>query len=304
MRFAEISALGENGFSMQQITDFLWKGGLELKVSVVRQYYIENQVAKAEKIEQAAKVQMDEFLKKLHEASNVDAEPGENKDNANIQSAPATEPLTAEYLHCLELQPHSPFERREGVPNEVYMEGQMEHPFVPGLMLSKAERLYSGYLEIVYEKGVVHFETIKERTFRIKWMMPIPKTESNASRNFVKVSAELKHVEPLDLSVSEDKTSKIRSMPLREGVKPLANRNDLDEVFYSDMQLEHPAILGLILSREARLYGALLEINDGGKIRLESITEKSFRIRWAKPIPATKSSTGDNFVKMDLSLFK
>lgn len=62
------------------------------------------------------------------------------------------------------------------------MEGQMEHPYVSGLMLSKAERLYSGYLEIVYAKGVVHFETTIERTFRIKWMMPNPKTEPSVYR--------------------------------------------------------------------------------------------------------------------------
>lgn len=182
MRFAEISALGIKGFSMQQITDFLCNGGLKLNVSDVRQYYIEHQVEKAEKIEQAAKVQFDEFFKKCHEASNDSAESEEKMANANVQPAPATEPLPTEYLHCLALQPHTPFERLNDVPDEVYMEGQMEHPYVPGLMLSKAERLYSGYLEIVYAKGVVHFETIIERTFRIKWMMPNPKTESSVYR--------------------------------------------------------------------------------------------------------------------------
>jgi DNA-binding transcriptional MerR regulator len=175
MRFDEISALGEKGFSIQQITDFLWEGGLKLKKDVVRQYYYEHQIDKMEKIEQSVKVQIDEILKKLQEASNDDAEQGENKDNTNAQTAPAAEPLP----HCLALQPHTPFERREDVPEEVYMEGQMEHPYIPGLILSKAERLYSGYLEIVYKKGVVHFETIKERTFRIKWMMPIHKNESS-----------------------------------------------------------------------------------------------------------------------------
>ena len=71
MRFAEISALGNKGFSMQQITDFLCSGGLKLHLSVVRQYYIEHQVEKAEKIEQSAKLQFDEFFKKCHEASTA-----------------------------------------------------------------------------------------------------------------------------------------------------------------------------------------------------------------------------------------
>ena len=304
IRFAEISALGNKGFSMQQITDFLCNGGLKLNVSDVRQYYFEHQVEKAEKIEQAAKVQFDEFFKKCHEASNDNAESGDKKNNANAQPAPATEPLPTEYLHCLALQPHTPFERQNDVPDEVYMEGQMEHPYVPGLMLSKAERLYDGRLEIVYENGEVHFESFKERFFRIKWMMPIRKTESNASGNFVKASADLEHVEPLVSAVSTDNASEISCMPLREGVKPLARRTDLCEDFYREVLLEHPAILGLWLSLEARIYGALLDINDGGEIRLESVREKSFRIRWAKPIPQTWSSTSANFVKMDMSLFK
>ena len=119
MRFAEISALGKKGFTMQQITDFLCNGGLKLNVTVVRQYYIEHQVEKAEKIEQAAKVQFDEFFKKCHEACNDNDQPGEKKNNADARPESATEPLPAEHLHCQALQPHTPFERREGVPEEV-----------------------------------------------------------------------------------------------------------------------------------------------------------------------------------------
>lgn len=36
MRFAEISELGNKGFSMRQITDFLHNGGLKLHLSDVR----------------------------------------------------------------------------------------------------------------------------------------------------------------------------------------------------------------------------------------------------------------------------
>ena len=175
MRFAEISALGEKGFSIQQITDFLWEGGLKLKKDVVRQYYYEHQIDKMEKIEQSVKVQIDELLK-IRKTED-------QKDNANAQPTQATEPLPADYLHCLALQPHKPLERREDVPDEVYADGQMEHPAIPGLMLSKAERLYYYRLEVAYEKGVVHFESILERTFRIRWVKPIPRTESNARGN-------------------------------------------------------------------------------------------------------------------------
>ncbi len=111
-------------------------------------------------------------------------------------------------------------------------------------------------------------------------------------------------VDVIESSLPTEIQTQITCLPLRDGVKPLAKRPDLGEEFYSDAMLEHSAIPGLWLSLDARIYGALLEMEEDGKVRLESVQEKSFRIRWAKPIPKTPSSTSGNFVKMDLSLFK
>ena len=111
-------------------------------------------------------------------------------------------------------------------------------------------------------------------------------------------------VDVIESSLPTEIQAQITCLPLRDGVKPLAKRTDLGEEFYSDAMLEHSAIPGLWLSLDARIYGALLEMEEDGKVRLESVQEKSFRIRWAKPIPETPSSTSGNFVKMDLSLFK
>lgn len=95
-----------------------------------------------------------------------------------------------------------------------------------------------------------------------------------------------------------------RCLPLQSGVKPLARRAGLPEEVYCEGLLEHPAIAGLMLSLDERLYGALLEINENGKSRLETVHEKGFRIKWKKPIPMTPSATAADFVQMNTELFR
>jgi hypothetical protein len=93
--------------------------------------------------------------------------------------------------------------------------------------------------------------------------------------------------------------------PLQSGPKPIALRQNVPEHVYQPGSYEHPAIPGLMLNLEERIYGAALEILDAntGEIRLEDIHEKGFRIRWRKPIPMTPSASSASFVKMDNSLF-
>lgn len=93
-------------------------------------------------------------------------------------------------------------------------------------------------------------------------------------------------------------------LPLQPGVKPLARRNDVPDTIYNDELMEHPDIPGLMLSLDDRLYGALLEFNDNGKTRIETVQEKSFRIKWQRPIPRTQTATGSDFVTMNNTLFK
>ncbi|APW48623.1 hypothetical protein RA876_19740 (plasmid) [Rhodoferax antarcticus] len=87
---------------------------------------------------------------------------------------------------------------------------------------------------------------------------------------------------------------------LQDGVTPLARRPRMDENMYLPVSLEHPAIPGLFLTLEQRLYGAYLEYTDAsdGVIQLESPFEKRFRVKWMKPIPPTISSTDGQFTKM------
>jgi hypothetical protein len=87
---------------------------------------------------------------------------------------------------CLPLQPGiGELERREGVPDEVYEEGLLEHPAIPGLMLTKEERLYKTMLEIVNEDtGETRFEAVREKPFRVRWQKTIPVFQTRTGKNF------------------------------------------------------------------------------------------------------------------------
>ena len=77
-----------------------------------------------------------------------------------------------------------------------------------------------------------------------------------------------------------------------------------DEVYESTGLLEHPMVPGLMLTRDERVCGALLEIIDLDRVvRSETLDEKRFRILWKKPIPPGYTESRKDFVKMNLSLF-
>lgn len=105
-----------------------------------------------------------------------------------------------------------------------------------------------------------------------------------------------------------DRPKRQHCAKLQPGIEPFpkrpASEGVPDEVYEDNRLLEHPAVPGLVLTRDERVYGALLEIIDSdGMVRSETLLEKRFRILWKHPIPATKTTTMKDFVKMDLSLF-
>lgn len=94
--------------------------------------------------------------------------------------------------------------------------------------------------------------------------------------------------------------SKYRQIPHRPEV--LAKTPEA----YKDGPLVHPAIPGLILTKEQRLFGGKLEVVDCDNDFLwqeESGTEKTWRIRWQPPLKQPVSSTDGSFVNMNMSLF-
>lgn len=96
--------------------------------------------------------------------------------------------------------------------------------------------------------------------------------------------------------------------PLESVLEKMVGIKDQDlakKVYTSNEKMEHPAIQGLMLSMEERIYGGMLEIidKDSGETRDETIQEKMFRVKWRKPISVAASSSENDFVKLDKNLF-
>ena len=99
-------------------------------------------------------------------------------------------------------------------------------------------------------------------------------------------------------------SSDLRCLVLKDGPPPLKKRENVPSEIYLPGDLEHPKIPGLMLSLEARLYGAALEYADkDGEIKIETLDEKRFRVSWKKPVAMTQTRTGDSFTKMDSSSY-
>ena len=85
-----------------------------------------------------------------------------------------------------------PLERRERNDEAMYLPGDLEHPYLPGVMLSLAQRLSSVALEFVNtENGEVRKETPDEKRFRVMWRKPIPMTISSSTHQFTKMDMSL-----------------------------------------------------------------------------------------------------------------
>ena len=186
MRLPEICALTDKGFSFGQIAELLEQCGLKLRSSIIEQYYREHLIDKMVMCAQ----RMDEQIERILQLTKTTGDKVETEEIVPATTAGiAFSPI--EGLHCLTLLSVKPLERRDGVPEAVYMDGQLEHPAIPGLMLSKSERIYGTYLEIVDKNGETRPETVHEKIFRIKWVKPIPRTETATGANFVKMDYSL-----------------------------------------------------------------------------------------------------------------
>lgn len=80
---------------------------------------------------------------------------------------------------------------RAEVPQEVYLVGDLEHPAVPGLLLSLNQRLSRNLLEIEDHQLVRRNETVKEKQFRISWTKPIPSTPTTTAKDFTEMDFSL-----------------------------------------------------------------------------------------------------------------
>ena len=286
----EIYMLRNKGYSFSQITDFMNSSikKFQLQTSTVRSYFTEMLVGRVDE----CIARMNEQMLMLSEVNKI------NKGAENSR-------IAAKAASILERQrslANKKVDEVFGSQKTISDDGHEKHALAAASTPEKIMAAQSAAPPAPIGADIVGSEF--GLTASVNQVDSGHKLDASPVNAFFSAPADIEPLESVDSAVSADKSSEIICMPLRDGVKPLAKRTDLGEDFHSDAILEHPAIPGLWLSLEARIYGALLEMDEAGKVRLESVTEKSFRIKWTKPIPAAKSATDGNFVKMDLSLFK
>lgn len=79
------------------------------------------------------------------------------------------------------------------VPPEVYEDGVMEHPAIPGLMLTLLARLYGAALEYIDVEGggEILTETPDEKRKRVTWKKPVPVTNTRTGESFTQMDTGL-----------------------------------------------------------------------------------------------------------------
>lgn len=184
MLMPQVSQLRSKGFSFHEIASLLKEGGFKLSPCTVREYFTELNV-----------LYMQELILEVDEQIHLRMSRNLNNNNSttDLQKEIPVEKRTDQAgIQCLPLQSGiTSLDKRLGVPDEVYCEGLLEHPAIPGLWLTKEERLYRSALEIVDANGDKRFETAHERRFRIKWQKPIPRTPSSSEKDFVTMDMSL-----------------------------------------------------------------------------------------------------------------
>lgn len=92
-------------------------------------------------------------------------------------TAETTYPANSEYL--------------EGVPQEFFSDALLEHPAIPGLMLTRAQRMYAKRLEYIGEGGEIITEKAAQMSKRIAWRKGQNISEARTSGDFVEMNAAL-----------------------------------------------------------------------------------------------------------------
>ena len=81
---------------------------------------------------------------------------------------------------------------RPNVDKKVYEEGDLEHPYLPGLLLSLRQRLSSVALEFInIDDGTIRLENSEEKRFRVAWKKRVMPTPSSTMGDFTKMDMTL-----------------------------------------------------------------------------------------------------------------
>lgn len=202
-----ITMLRNEGYSYRQVSDLLGKIGETLQPREVRERVRQNLLEAL-----FDKIEIGDYLDRLLKYKETYCDKCKMRDHLILPPKPFNTPnirvLTAEeveaqklrdqtpsadtFLTCLPIPENSQkLDPRPGVAEYVYQEGSLEHPAIPGLMLSLDQRLLIGNLEIVSDSGEKRTENLHERLLRTKWRRAIPPTPSSTESAFTNLNPDL-----------------------------------------------------------------------------------------------------------------
>lgn len=276
----ELYVLRDKGCSFEQITTLLNRCGLRLQPSTVKNYYNEMLVTRQEICQERMSQQILLLAELKRETQGVDV--AAMKDRLDAINAQNRVNAAGKIDALFPGQTTAP-----KPTNEISHNGANE--------LNTARIAKPGRRPTEVPQTAVEAEK------------PANRQQTNAPVGFSSMeSAETEpYVRPIDTPTASPIIRKLKCRPLQAGIIALKRRDKVPSEVYQSGTLEHPAIVGLELTMEERVYGAALEYVslDDGVVHLETAEEKRFRIKWQKPIPMSSTRTSHSFVRMDDSLF-
>jgi len=312
----DLYIIRNKGFSFAQITSMLVQIGFKLQLSSVRMYYYEmlkdSEIKCAERMNEQLLL-MSEIRKETHGVvlNNVcqkvltiaNHQHSQSEDRARVADVLGIGPsannpvmLARTPPPATAMPPTEPEQSATPLPEvepigDYGLLGNNTRPdSVPATRISSA----SGFFDMPDDPIVPNLSPTPIK------VVPANIQKTAAASPHEKIGAASPPI------LSPAKTVLWNCLGLQPDVVPVNRRDGVpDAVYVSDEIMEHPAIPGLMLTKEQRIYGAYLEISDNnGVVRLETPKEKPFRLTWKKAIPMEKSKTSDAFVEMNLNLFK
>lgn len=296
----DLYGLRNKGFSFPQITEFLLEAGFKYQPSTVRIYYNEELITRQDECQR----RMNEQILLLAEMRKVT-----NTTGSNIAAIASTIAAIDERKRLSAAQKvNEIFGLKQEMPLVRSNQTTTPPPSVGVTVSLEQQKVTPSEYGLLNTADIKTKKIIKPSFFNVEDEPDVPDLTSVIKKepSPLPVSATKKNKAASPPTENRNDTAILRCQPLQAGVKPLTQRANIAATMYEDVPLEHPAIPGLILSLEQRLYGAALEMvnTTTGEIRLETLQEKRFRVFWTTPVPMTPTKTGDNFIQIDESLFE
>lgn len=173
--------------------------------------------------------------------------------------------------------------------NSYFIDAELEHPSILGLMLTKPQRMYKAKLEFVRNGEITHEDYFEQKS---RFFGQLYELEESAKKYSSPRQAPLPPEQEAETITPEVPTTKLVcvTVPSKEDLHPSTAKifNENPQRFFSDAMLEHPAIKGLMLNRDQRMYKNRLQYSEeGGKLIMEMSGQAYNRIAWKAPLPPT-----------------